>query len=111
MAETMFVRFHEYNDNEGESWNWWLQLDGNELELEKLERLVIAATDENDPWHVLHMDDQEPESVVDKLVQYAESGYFAAHTKVTGKFTCPDDLGEDAESLYKGRIRDFFEEG
>lgn len=108
MPELTFVRFHEYNDNEGESWDWWLQLTGNEVELNKFERLVLAATDEDDPWHVLHWDDQEPESVVDKLVQYAAHGYFAAHNKVVGVFTCPDDLGEDAEDLYKGRVRDFF---
>lgn len=110
-VETMFVRLHEYNDNEGEAWDWWLQLTGNEAEVDKLAGLIDAAyEDESDSWHELYRDDVEPESVVDKLVEYASSGYYAAHGKVTGVLTCPADLGEDAEALYKGGVTDLFTE-
>lgn len=108
MSETVFVRFSEYNDHEGESWDWWLQLTGNEEEISKLAALLDEIDNDDDPWHVLHMDDAEPESVVDKLAQYAGDGYYAAHNKVVGSFTCPPDLGEDAEALYKGAVRDFY---
>lgn len=112
MSETTFVRFHEYNDNEGESWDWWLQLDGNEDQLTKLDALLAETlADDDDPWYRLHLDNREPESVVDKLVHYADFGYFAAHTKVTGRFVCPESLGEDADLLYKGRIRGLFQDG
>lgn len=105
-----FVRFQEYNDHEGETWNSWLQLDGNELDIEALaERLRLTQEDSDfDLDYTLHLTQVEPESVVDKLCLYAECGYGYSHSKVTGKFTCPEDLGPDAEKLYKGRIRDFF---
>jgi hypothetical protein len=111
MAELMFVRLRETNDWEGESWDWWLQVDGNEDAIAKLrEILEVWAPDwgTDDPPFVLHLDNVEPEHVVDKLVQYAAENYFRLHNKVSGRFTCPDDLGENAELLYKGAIRSCF---
>jgi hypothetical protein len=109
MSETTFIRLHEYNDNEGESWNWWLQLTGNEGGIAELAGLLTTALDDDDdPCYALHADDVEPESVVDKLVEYAESGYYATHNKVLGTFTCPADFGEALNDLYKGGIRDYF---
>ena len=58
--------------------------------------------------YTMHPEDVEPESVVDKLVEYAESGYRDSHNKITGTFTCPDYLGEYADNLYKGGIAQYF---
>lgn len=102
-----FMRFHEYNDHEGESWDWWLQVTGNEAEIAKLASLLDAVEeDDDDPWFDL-TPDMETEEIVDKLVLYAQNGYYAAHNKVVGVFTCPEHIGD---SLYKGGIRDFFTE-
>lgn len=105
-----FVRLHEYNDHEGERWNWWLQVTGNEQEIAKLAHLLDDASEQVE-WDLDYdlTSDIESEQVVDILALYAEQGYYAAHNKVTGKFTCPDDLGEDQDRLYKGRICDFFD--
>lgn len=111
MSETMFfARLTEYNDNEGETWNWWLQLTDNEAEITRLaDLLATVQSDDPDPSYALHRDDIEPEPIVDKLVQYADSGYFAAHNKVIGTFTCPADLGgEGLDALYKGGVKDYF---
>ena len=106
---TDFVRLNEYNDNEGEVWNWWLQVTGNEGQIGKLARLLDEA------WDTAQYDldydltpDLESERVVDVLVMYAEDGYYASHNKVVGTFTCPetDDI---LQHLYKGGIRDFFD--
>jgi hypothetical protein len=109
---TDFVHLVEVNDNEGETWTWWLQLDGNNEQLDRLATLLASCAadvdDLDDLPFALHLDDVEPETIVDKLVQYAESGYFSSHNKVVGAFTCPDSLGYYADALYKGRIRDFF---
>lgn len=108
----LFVRFCEVNDHEGETWTWWLQLDGNKAQFDKLAVLLRNAADNGDDMddlaYVLHLDSVEPEAVVDKLVEYAESGYYAAHNKVAGVFTCPDDPGGHCDKLYKGGIRDLF---
>jgi hypothetical protein len=105
-----FVRFREVNDHEGETWNTWLQVDGNEEELRKLDALLadVEREVEYDFPYSLHAEDVEPEDVVDKLCEYAESGYGRSHDKVTGKFICPDSLGEYADDLYKGGIKDYF---
>jgi hypothetical protein len=110
MAELMFVRMREINEWEGATWDWWLQLTGNVAALKTLEEIlgVWYAEDDDGATFMLHRNDVEPEHVVDKLVQYATEDYFPAHNKVVGVFTCPDDLGERAELLYKGAIRSCF---
>ena len=112
MSETVFVRLHEDNDHEGESWNFWLQHTGNEAEMLKLGRMLDEAEAEADEvgydFAYALTTDFEPESVVDKLVEYAEGGYMASHNKVVGAFVCPDDLDDYAEDLYKGGIKRHF---
>lgn len=118
-----FVMFTEDNDWEGETWNFWLQHEGNEVELEKLqgflEKIHVDSDDPADAQCTLNMDVVEPEENVDLLVRYAEGGYMPTHNKVTGTLTAPvldDYKGADDDStvvnaqsaLYKGGIRDFF---
>lgn len=112
-AERWFGRFEEYNDHEGERWNWWLQLDGNKDELDKFVIMLDTTRDYAesvgyDFEYTVHAMDVEPESVVDKLVQYAGVRYYASHNKVVGTFRCPGDY--DWEELYKGGIREYFRE-
>ncbi|MDN5917946.1 MAG: hypothetical protein L0I76_23100 [Pseudonocardia sp.] len=109
MSERMFVAMHETNDHEGETWTWFLQLDGNEAEIDKLARLLRDAEEGDDEFsYSLELSTREPEPIVDKIVAHAHTGYYASHNKVTGSFACPDDLGEYADELYKGGIRGFF---
>lgn len=104
-----FRRFQEVNDHEGETWTSWLQFDGNEKELAKFEDLLNRISEESgyDLEYTLY-NDVEDEYVVDKLFEYSNSGYNASHSKVTGEFICPDDLGEDCDKLYKSGINSFF---
>lgn len=104
--EIMFVRFQETNDNEGETWNWWLQRDGNEQQLLILDGLCRDA-DDDEPMFELFIGQTEAESVVDKLVQWADSGYYRSHNKVTGSLDCPAGV-DYLDVLYKGGIRDLF---
>lgn len=111
VTERHFIRFIEKNEHEGETWSSWLQLTGNEEELARLRTLVDPlAEPESDDLEYALTHDIEPEWAVDLLVEYAndESTYAPAHRKITGKFTCPDDLGEHAENIYKGGVKDFF---
>lgn len=107
MTETKFVQFTEYNDNEGETWHLWLQVDGNTDELAKL-RALLDEANENAAFDLDYTltGNVEPESNVDLLVKYGnEPGrYSPAHQKVVGQFACPDTLGEDGHALYKGAL-------
>jgi len=106
-----FIRLREMNDWEGELWNFWLQLDGNEDELAKLESLLAEQRrlGYDLPYH-LHLTFPVPEDEIDALVEVAEDygGYYPRDMKVTGKFTCPDEIGEEGDALYKGGIFRYF---
>ncbi|HWO62698.1 MAG TPA: hypothetical protein VNO31_21975 [Umezawaea sp.] len=114
MTETRFLQLTEHNDHEGETWHQWLQVDGNETELDKLRSLLVdadAAAEDDPEDFPYELGETEPESVVDILVRYAESGYSTSHSKVLGVFTCPDTLGEDGDdNLYKGGITSCFKQ-
>lgn len=112
-----FVLFTEDNDHEAENWNYWLELKGNEDELgkfaDKLRAALTQVKEEADgkyftfPYTFLP-ECVEPELIVDKLIEYGESGYADQHQKIEGVFTCPEDLTGDCEDLYKGGIKSFF---
>lgn len=111
-----FVKFTEHNDWEGESWNFWLQLDGNESELSKLKSFLADNELEDNPGYELDMTPVE-ESEVDAVVKRSGQGYMNYHNKVTGKFTMPvfeASENEDAawgfadDNFYKGDIQRSF---
>lgn len=107
-----FIKFEENNDHEGETWFFWLQVDGNREELSKLAELLDEADTE---WYTLYWDEWD-EDFVDFGVEEGGWGYMNYHNKVIGQFTCPTEL-EDGYSLsemcnewfYKGSIRDHFQ--
>lgn len=116
MSNRTFVKFTENNEWEGETWTFWLQVEGNENELTKPEHLLSDAQPEDgeeeteEPEFELGNFAQETlsEEHVDVLVKHTGCGYMAAHTKVVGKFVCPDELGEGGRALYKGDITKHF---
>lgn len=122
-TQKYFVKFREYNDNEGESWNFWLQLDGNESELQDLDKLINTAEMGGSESFSLDMKNPIHESEVDILVKHTEGGYMNDHNKVTGTFKCPDikinpeweeipdEFFEELDdTFYKGDIARHFKE-
>lgn len=112
-----FVKLTEINDHEGESWHFWLQLDGNEEQL-KLLANDIDAFDEYGEFLELNMTPVD-ESEVDILVKHTNQGYMNYQNKVVGVFTCPkspESIYDDEESgyewltdhFYKGGIQEYF---
>lgn len=101
-----FVELEETNDWEGETWSWWLQLDGNEDALRELG--ILLADDEWEEEYRLAYGEAVSEADVDLLALHSRSGYYPDHTKVTGILTLPADFRVD--DLYKGGIRDYYKE-
>lgn len=113
-----FVKFTENNDNEGESWNFWLQLDGNEAQLKELQSWLGTFDDDGESYE-LNMTPVD-ESEVDIVVKHTDQGYMDYNNKVTGVFTCPQPEGDVAnyeadegwdflsDNFYKGRIARHF---
>lgn len=100
-----FVKFLEINDHEGEEWVFWLQVDGNENELAKLED-ALNAQDEYDEIYQLDLTEVLPEHDVDVLVEHAGGGYMDYHNKVVGTLAVSESL--DIDDLYKGGVQDLF---
>jgi len=73
----------EENDWEGETWKFYIQVDGNEEAMEELSDIVSTHSE-------ITLGDIIPESEVDILVKHSDSGYMAYHNKVTGVLSFPD---------------------
>lgn len=108
---TTYRRFIENNEHEGETWSFWLQVDGNEETLKLFaEQLDSAQKDRFDPPYEL-TGDTLGDHDVDVLAEYGGQGYMDLHTKVAGRLSIPDEFEHDLDLLYKGGIRDFFTGG
>lgn len=114
VERVQFVELTEYNDHEGETWSFWLQLDNNEAELKKLADLL---EDEMYEEQLSLSMTPTPEDEVDILVKHSRGNYMCDHSKITGEFTMPeipegydyDDQSEFyIEYFYKGGIKDSF---
>lgn len=115
-----FVRFTEENDNEGETWTFWLQKDGNQKALGELLDLIEQYELANNgvfSAYQLDLSFSVSETSVDILLEYANAysgAYMRAHHKVAGTLHTPvPQEGQDIiyvldDALYKGGIRDLF---
>lgn len=121
-GERRFVRLTEINDHEGETWYWYLLLNGNEGNLETL-NLIIREYSNVDEYE-LDLDNTLSESEVDTLVKHGNDTtmYQNQFNKITGVMKKPevDELvhrhGEyngqpgwlELDGLYKGRVDSLF---
>jgi hypothetical protein len=113
-----FVKFTEHNDWEGETWNFWLQLDENEADLETLAEFLEQFDPDGETFE-LDMT-PVPEREVDIVVKHTDQGYMDYHNKVEGTLTLPeidldavatdDDLGYEwlQDNFSKGDIAGHF---
>lgn len=105
MTEAQFVKFTEVNDWEGETWHFWLPVEGNEVQLV---RLAVVTRDEECEYS-LDMKNPLNEAAVDILVANADdTDYMAEHTKVAGILRLPEELDEHLGEFYKGGIVQLF---
>lgn len=100
-----FVQMLENNEHEGETWCFWLQLDGNE---EAIDWLIDMIDDEDleDEYEFTGLLAYDWE--VEVLTRLGNFGYnyMSQHHKCEGKLTFPS--GFQVNDIYKGRIEDFF---
>lgn len=106
-----FVPLVENNEHEGETWSQWLQVEGNEVELEYL-YTVLFELDEFDLPYTLDLNDRESEEVVDRMVARADCGYGLSDSKLTGNLVMPEikTIEQLDDVLYKGQIEKHFKE-
>lgn len=105
-----FVKFTEHNDHEGETWDFWIQLDGNEADLETLSEFL----DQFDPdGESFELDlTPVPEEEVDIVIKHTGQGYMDYANKVSGTLTLPeidlDRVATDDEAGYDWLMDNFY---
>lgn len=116
-----FVPFIEVNENEGEIWTIWLQVNGNE---DELKLLAVEVGKYENPYR-LDLDHSLDEKAVDTLTAISfGTNYLQAHQKCIGKLKFSETLREAEEGkdfareeeydatihelFYKGGIKNMF---
>jgi hypothetical protein len=93
--QKMYAQFTEDNDSEGESWNFYIPVAGNEEALTQL-RELISGKEEYSLYRTLL-----PESDVNCLVKHSKECYMPEHNKLEGVL---DLIDFNTEKLYKGGL-------
>lgn len=105
---TEYVKFTEHNEWEGETWYFWIPLEGNRDALKTLAD-ALDGDDSEDERYALDLE-PVPEYDVDVLVRHSDIGYMHTHNKLAGILTLPENLvaliADDDAPFYKGGIRD-----
>ena len=106
---TTYVRFTETNDSEGEVWNFWLPVEGNERELDVLADYLEEY--DSDGFE-LDLSKAVSRGHVDILVEEAswdDDGYMPAHQMLKGSLALPElDEKYPEDWFYKGEIAKYF---
>lgn len=111
---TQYATFTEENDNEGETWRFYIPFDRNEGALARLYTLVerhrAAAEDEWQAPYSLSLDPIDESVVNDRLSLADDTDYMPAHNKLEGRLDFPEfDAGNPYwfdDTFYKGKIED-----
>lgn len=109
---TDYVTLTEDCEYEGETWRFYIPVEGNADALSKLAEALASFADQGPEAFTLDLT-PIPESEVDVLVKHGgDTDYMPAHNKLVGRLVIPDDVlaqlaAGDEESLYKGDIDDF----
>lgn len=103
-----YAQLTENNDWEGETWHFYIPIEGNEAILDQLADTLTLMADEAFELEL----EPIPEVEVDILVKRGgDTNYMAAHNKLAGRLVLTDEhlaklAAGDVDPLYKGRIRD-----
>lgn len=106
----MCVRFTEHNEHEGETWNFYIDVEENEEAIDRL-RSVFGKLQVDEEFELY---DDIPLKEVKILVKHSRSGYMKFENHLDGKLLLPDDFEEFNENdftryFYKGGIRQCME--
>ena len=84
MDEPLYIKFTEHNDNEGETWHFFIKLKGNKKKIFQIKNLLSSIL-KTDPYveDMYNLDETPiPESEVDILVNHSPSGHYPTFNKV-----------------------------
>jgi hypothetical protein len=97
--EKQYVKFTENNEWEGEEWNFWIPVTGNESAIEQVRQLIADS-------ETYSLSEKTfPESEVKHLVKHASDGYMASDQIASGFKTLPTKIDwEKEDPFYKAGL-------
>lgn len=103
-----YAKLTEHNEHEGETWHFYIPLDGNHGALQVLAE-VITESERDDTYEL----DLGPitEDEVDTLIRHgSDTDYMAGHNKLAGLLNITDQFLQEmrddhGDPLYKGEVR------
>jgi len=98
-----YIKFTEHNKSEKETWNFYIRVEGNELALEGLKKII----DELPEYSLTAV---FSEKKVNSLVEKSKIGYFRFENLLNAALDIEmlqSNLGELVHPLYKGGIMNF----
>jgi hypothetical protein len=103
VSDKKFASFVEINDYEGETWYFFIPVEGNEEAIKTLKEHLRGSEQFGFDF------DEVDEYVVDILCERSINGYMPSHNKTHGKLVLPDDMEDIEEILPKGGIEGLME--
>lgn len=107
--DTMYACLTEANEWEGETWRFYIPVEGNEAALTRLSEALVETLGDDSPYRVAKK--RLTAAEVETLVQTpnGDASYLPAHTQMAGRLALPEELPGDCEGfdnlLYKGGLR------
>lgn len=114
-----FVKFTERNDNEGETWFFFLPVNNDEEHAHYKVFSKAIELDEEETYSI-ELENLVSENEVDILVKHSPEGYMDTFNKIEGRMkqtefkdicerlSNEDSFEEAMDELYKGGIKRFF---
>ena len=97
----MFVMFTEINDWEGETWSWFIPIEGNEDDIEKVRALIEPMQD----VYSLSEKQYTEEEVQTLMDAPSDTTYMDRYQKASGFETIPESVDWDNDDpFYKGQM-------
>ena len=101
-----YIKWTEHNDHEGESWSWFIPLEGNEADYEKAKNLLSTAPEYAQDCYEISIVERDLQSLKNEISE-ADGGYMADKQWADGFGELPDSIDwESDDPFYKGQIFD-----
>jgi hypothetical protein len=109
----------ENNDHEGETWTWWIQVEGNESTLDLIRGTLAECRSESEYFEKYDLPewpngDRITDEQLAVLRRWSDGGYYRAHNPVYGVLVPPSEFFDSTispfdrlDSLYKGGVDDW----
>lgn len=94
-----YIKFTEYNEWEGETWNWYMPLKGNGKDFKKIKVLIRY----NSSYRIEKI--ELTKNSLNALIEHSSDGYMKSHNRAIGFRNIPKEIDwVKDDPFYKGQM-------